>query len=193
MTRNIRLHSRNAFIIVGRVRPVRFGQKFRTAFFPKTNGIPSFQKRELTVRLRGTVVIGRSRTCRAAPRRAAPRRTTPRFALPRLALPRHADPRPRRAAPALMRLWASRVPLAVPSQPPPPPPLFPVPKFFSSLLHAPRAAFERSLLRRGSAGTGGKGRGGEAGGRREENEEEADADANADADGPGGGGGVRKA
>lgn len=84
MTRNIRLHSRNAFIIVGRVRPVRFGQKFRAAFFPKTNGIPSFQKRALTVGLRGTSrgywpianVPGRAVLRRAAPHHTTPHHTT---------------------------------------------------------------------------------------------------------------------
>lgn len=73
----------------------------------------------LTVGLRGT-----SRgywPIANVPDRAAPRHTAPRLASasPRLASPRHADPRPcraepRRAAPALMRLWASRGPLAVP-------------------------------------------------------------------------------
>lgn len=106
---------------------------------------------------------------RAGPRRAAPRRATPRhvsppprlrFTSPRLAAPCRSAAVPSRAAPRRAGVNAA---LGV-SRPPrgPPvasfarasPPLFPVPKFFSSLLHAPRAAFERSLLRRGSASMG---------------------------------------
>lgn len=114
---------------------------------------------------------------RAGPRRAAPRRATPRhvsppprLASPRLAAPCRSAAVPSRAAPRRAGVNAA---LGV-SRPPrgPPvasfarasPPLFPVPKFFSSLLHAPRAAFERSLLRRGSASMGRR-RGGRRGGR----------------------------
>lgn len=98
MTRNIRLHSRNAFIIVGRVRPVRFEKKFRAAFFPKTNSIPSFQKRELTVGLRGTkpwLLADRERAG-AEPRRTTPHRAS-HLASPRRAMPirGHAVPRRR--------------------------------------------------------------------------------------------------
>lgn len=114
---------------------------------------------------------------RAGPRRAAPRRATPRHVSPppRLASPRRAMPIRGRAVPsrAAPRRAGVNAALGV-SRPPrgPPvasfarasPPLFPVPKFFSSLLHAPRAAFERSLLRRGSASMRGR-RGGRRGGR----------------------------
>lgn len=82
-----------------------------------------------------------------------------------------------RSGAALMRLWASRGPppsaSSAPPRPsaarrPPPPPPHPPPPgsldprfFFSSLLHAPRAAFERSLLhgQRNKTDRGGRGGG----------------------------------
>lgn len=105
-------------------RPVRFGQKFRGAFFSRRMASRRSRSESSNRGLQPWLLADRERN--------APRRAGVNAALG-VSRPPSRSPR------GLLRLFS----------------LHPgVPKFFSSLLHAPRAAFERSLLRRRSASKG---------------------------------------